>query len=466
MKKKAILIGNNKYIYQDMNLDYAIADANDLGDKLAKLGFETDILINADFHAMNNGMVDFSRDLDQYDVGLFYFAGHGFQVNSNNYLGCTDSSFEDSGSIKFTCFPLNTIIETMEESKLHIKILIVDACRKGLPGDRGSISGFAPIAAPQGTIICFGTSPGQGAKEKNGHGLYTNALLQFIDTKNITIEELFKRVRNKVYIDSNKEQITWEHTSLLGDFKFCDDSSLQNNGYSKYALADSNYEPEKNGLCAKLIPLAKSHNYFSQNKIPNLFFTNISQLEHETADDLFVLGRNLYQSSDDAFEIAHSFFDLFVQCLSTLPVSVANHLLCGMAYELYFDSNGKMRRFPKTSNYYLKIHEALLNTEYQDALNFIVSQLKANSQQVVYIPNEKMELLIYLEEFENHDTGKKEYVVTSIELDGLNIMYNSQGDSYYDVNEDESYGGSYSMLQHEMLMRQLFGGTKRGLSID
>lgn len=210
---------------------------------------------------MNLSMADFDRKLPEYEVGLFYFAGHGFQIDSENYLGCIDSSFYDESSLKYTCFRLNNVIETMEKSTLQIKILIIDACRKGLPCIRGSISGFAPILAPQGMIICFSTSPGQGAIEREGHGLYTNALLKFIDTPKITIEELFKLVRNKVYIDSGKKQLTWEHTSLLGNFCFCD-TNVEHSLYSKIAFADENYEPENNFLCAKLISLARSRSEF------------------------------------------------------------------------------------------------------------------------------------------------------------------------------------------------------------
>ncbi|RMG54786.1 MAG: caspase family protein, partial [Bacteroidetes bacterium] len=46
------------------------------------------------------------------------------------------------------------------------------------------------------------------------------ALLEHINTPNLTIEEIFKRVRASVVQRSGGKQVPWESTSLTGNFYF------------------------------------------------------------------------------------------------------------------------------------------------------------------------------------------------------------------------------------------------------
>ncbi len=152
------------------------------------------------------------------------------------------------------------------------------------------------MLALKGTIIAFATSPGQIAKEKDCHGIFTSALLKYIGTAKITIEEMLKRVRNTVYLETKGKQITWEHTSLMGNFRF--NEGIIEKGiypYTELALADKDYEVEKAGLCKELIELVVTHDWNYQNDNPGLL--NKSQLKNEASDDLFVQGINIYQSS-------------------------------------------------------------------------------------------------------------------------------------------------------------------------
>ena len=81
---------------------------------------------------------------------------------------------------------------------------------------------FAPVSAPQGSVIAFSTSPGQSAKENDatGHGKYTEVLLRYISLPRVPVETVFKKVRELLVSETGGTQIPWEHTSLIGDFYF------------------------------------------------------------------------------------------------------------------------------------------------------------------------------------------------------------------------------------------------------
>lgn len=463
MRRTALLIGNNNYDVKDRMLEGAVNDANALGDSLKELGFSTIVKNNLNRHDMADTLAEFKSSLENFDAGLFFFAGHGFQIDGNNYLGGTDLSFTDESSAKYTAFELQLVIDALEESDLEIKIIIIDACREYFSdGARGIKGGFAPMLAPKGTIIAFATSPGQIAKEKDCHGIYTSALLKHIGTAKITIEEMFKRVRNTVYLETKGKQITWEHTSLMGNFRF--NKGIIEKGiypYTELALADKDYEVEKAGLCKGLIELAVTHDWNYQNDIPGLLNKNKSQLKNETADDLFVLGRNIYQSSGASIKVAEWCNGLHNN-LEMIDANAAKHILCGMAYEIYIDSNGKLRNHLKIKPCYKKVIQELLLEKYKNVKSFIVQQLSEYNQRIIYVPGtEPLQFDVYLEA----DVTTEHLYVKEVLLEGLNVIYDASGEYFYEADGDHKvrYGKKEDLIKS--LMEET-ASTNRGCHIE
>lgn len=117
-------------------------------------------------------------------------------------------------------------------------------------------------------------------------------------TKNITIENMFKRVRNTVYMWSNATQVTWEHTSLMGDFVFNKNKEeITKDIYCREALSDGVYEYEVGSKIYDLICDLKTHDYNYQNPVVYKMNKKKTELLEADINDLFVLGRNLYQAS-------------------------------------------------------------------------------------------------------------------------------------------------------------------------
>ncbi|MBX2898181.1 MAG: caspase family protein [Cyclobacteriaceae bacterium] len=223
-KKIALIIGNSTYT-NGGSLTNPVNDARAMQNLLDKLGFEVIKLENVSLDQFKKAVDNFGRKLQDYEVSLFYYAGHGIQFQGSNYLIPTDANLTDEHQIEFDCLSADRILRFMEFSNCKVKIMILDACRNN-PFERSwrrSVDGqgLTFMNAPTGTLIAYATSPGSTADDgNNGKGLYTESLLRHMITPNLSIEQVFKRVRAEVETKSGKRQTPWESTSLKGEFCF------------------------------------------------------------------------------------------------------------------------------------------------------------------------------------------------------------------------------------------------------
>ena len=171
------------------------------------------------------GIDEFGEKLKDYNVGLFFYAGHGVQAKGNNYLIPVDAEVDSENDVEYNCVNAGRVLAKMEDAASKVNIIILDACRDN-PFERSWTrkskgNGLAYMNAPVGSLIAYATSPGMTAADgEDDNGLYTSVILQHITTPGITIEQLFKRVRKTVRNASQNKQIPWESTSLEGEFYF------------------------------------------------------------------------------------------------------------------------------------------------------------------------------------------------------------------------------------------------------
>ncbi len=223
-KRIALIIGNGDYQHGGY-LRNPLNDAEDMSSVLGKLGFEVILVKNADIVELKSVIDDFGLKLSKYDVGLFYYAGHGIQTKGFNYFIPVDAQLKTEAQVEFNCVRTDRLLSLMEAASNSTNIIILDACRNN-PFERSwsrsvNGSGLAFMDAPSGSLIAYATSPGKTASDGYGrNGLYTSALLHHITEPNIGIELMFKKVRETVSEKSVKAQIPWESTSLLGNFYF------------------------------------------------------------------------------------------------------------------------------------------------------------------------------------------------------------------------------------------------------
>ncbi len=217
----ALVIGNGAY--KSSPLANPLNDANNVADALRKLGFSVELEINADQRVMEDSIRAFGKKLRSGGIGLFYFAGHGMQVQGRNYLIPIDANIETESEIKYEAVSAGRVLGQMEDAKNGMNIIILDACRDNpyARSFRSSEKGLAKMDAPTGSILAFSTAPGSIAADGVGrNGLYTSKLLKHMMTPGLTIERVLKNVRIEVMKDSGARQVPWESSSLTGDFYF------------------------------------------------------------------------------------------------------------------------------------------------------------------------------------------------------------------------------------------------------
>ncbi|GAB3018540.1 hypothetical protein GCM10027051_24710 [Niabella terrae] len=223
-RKIALVVGCSQYEFAGL-LENPLNDAVAIKQNLESLGFDVMYAENPNLKDLKIKIDDFGTELEKYDIGLFYFAGHGVQVKGLNYLIPVDANLKSERTVEYDCVQVDRILSHMENAKTSVNLIILDACRNN-PFERSwgrdlSQRGFAVMDAPKGSLIAYSTSPGKTAsdgEEKNG--LYTGELIAEIKSVNLTITQLFQKVRKAVMEKSKDSQVPWESTSLTADFYF------------------------------------------------------------------------------------------------------------------------------------------------------------------------------------------------------------------------------------------------------
>ena len=224
-KRLALVIGNANYTGMS-RLANSANDADDVAATLSKLGFDVLVKTNLDRDGINQLIDEFGEKLKEgnYDVGLFFYAGHGVQVKGQNYLVPINARPRAENEIRYQCVEADYVMAKMETGGTRTNIIILDACRNNpfeSAFSRNAGEGLAPMTGPNGTFIAYATTGNQNALDGTGrNGTYTSALLQAIQTPNARIEDVFKQVRKEVSTKTKGAQRPWEYSSLSGDFYF------------------------------------------------------------------------------------------------------------------------------------------------------------------------------------------------------------------------------------------------------
>ncbi|BAY17951.1 peptidase C14 caspase catalytic subunit p20 [Anabaenopsis circularis NIES-21] len=221
--RTALIIGNSNYKLAD-TLANPVNDATDIANSLQQLGFDVILLKDADLRQMEEALESFNRRLRQGGVGLFYYAGHGLQVDGENYLIPVNARLEREQDVRYEAMAMGKVLNVMEDAANDANFIILDACRNN-PFSRQWRSLQRGLAAPtqsvKGTLIAYSTAPGKVALDGDGRNSpYTTALLRNINTPSLDVEQMFKQVRAEVLQTTIGKQTPWESSSLVGSFAF------------------------------------------------------------------------------------------------------------------------------------------------------------------------------------------------------------------------------------------------------
>ncbi len=227
-QRLALVIGNGNY--RASPLKNPVNDARDISATLQRLGFQVIYEENASRRRMDDAVRIFYSKLRNGGTGLFYYAGHGMQVKGRNYLIPVDARIESESDVEHESIDVGRVLGKMEDAGNPVNIVILDACRDNpfAKSFRSSSAGLARMDAPTGTIVAYATAPESVAIDGPGqNGLYTKHLLKEMIIPGLTIEQVFKAVRNNVINETNNKQVPWESTSLRGDFYFSVPQTLE-----------------------------------------------------------------------------------------------------------------------------------------------------------------------------------------------------------------------------------------------
>lgn len=215
----ALVIGNSAY--QTIGpLSNPERDAALVGKALADLDFRTTTLTNLDLTGFKRAIAAFTEEVGNAGpdaIALVYYAGHGVQIDGVNYLVPVDASAKSASGVVLSSVSAADLLRALEDAAAETNVVILDACRDNpfKSGTRGFNRGLAQISAPSGTIIAYATAPGQTASDGRGdNSPYAAALAKNMGAPGIALEEVFKRVRVDVNVETNGNQTPWEETSL------------------------------------------------------------------------------------------------------------------------------------------------------------------------------------------------------------------------------------------------------------
>ena len=203
-------------------------DARLTAETLKTLGFRLvgdGALLNADHAAMERAIRDFGKRLRAGAIGLFYYAGHGVQIEGENYLVPVGADVEDAADVKYELVNVGYVLDEMKNADNRLNIVILDACRNNPFGGRGlrALSrGLAQMQAPAGTLISYATQPGNTASDGGGRNSpFTKALTAAMMKPGLGVFETFNEVGLTVKAATGGQQQPWVASSPIeGTFQF------------------------------------------------------------------------------------------------------------------------------------------------------------------------------------------------------------------------------------------------------
>ena len=228
-QRRALVIGNTSYPQKPL-LNPG-NDATDLATALPDAGFNVTLRTDLDNKALERAILDFSDTIQPGDTALFFFSGHGLEVEGGqNYLLPLDFAAKAETDVKYQALAATRVQELLQARKAQTVILILDACRTN-PYKNWSRTAGGGLANMSGAsvYVAFAAAPGQQADDnpKGRNGLFTKHLLANLRAPGLPIDEVFNRVRRGVAVDTKGKQVPFSNSGLIDPFVFIDAAEVR-----------------------------------------------------------------------------------------------------------------------------------------------------------------------------------------------------------------------------------------------
>ncbi len=235
-KRLGLVIGNDSY--RDVpQLELARADARAISDALSGQGFEILTLLDGSRRDMNRTISEFTHKLEPGDTAFVFFAGHGVEIDGENYLLPTDIALLGSGEqdfVKSESIALSALLDRVRATGTRTTIAVIDACRENpfataAGRSIGRARGLGRITAPQGTFVIFSAGAGQLALDRlndsdtGRNSVFTRLFLPRIADPELELRPMMSELRTEVRALArtvNHDQFPAYYDELLGEFFF------------------------------------------------------------------------------------------------------------------------------------------------------------------------------------------------------------------------------------------------------
>ncbi|WP_247528505.1 caspase family protein [Bradyrhizobium sp. 199] len=225
-KRVALVIGNSAY-KNTLRLTNPVNDATLVGDMFKKSGFDAvDVKTDLNASEMRRTLRDFAGRVRDADMAVIYYAGHGIELDGNNYLIPTDAMLETDGDVLDEAVALDRALFAVEPAK-RLRLVILDACRdnpfaktmKRMVASRAIGRGLAKVEPTSpNTMIAFAAKAGSTASDGDSRNSpFARALVEHLPKPGLDLRKAFGFVRDDVLKNTGNRQEPYVYGSLGGD---------------------------------------------------------------------------------------------------------------------------------------------------------------------------------------------------------------------------------------------------------
>jgi len=239
----ALLIGNRDYP-GGQDLPPITKNVRDVHLALEKRGFVVTDALDADRSTALRLVDSFAQQLQKLPeegVALFYFSGHGIQVNAENVLVSAHidpvfkNTVESENIVKNSVALFENVLKRMPNRQAGLNVAVIDACRTSIRATSPASDGLNQVEAPAGSLIAFSTGAGRPAlapADENRNTFYTESLVKILT--NASDETSFADMFRLVKIDVQTTMLSHpiEAVRKLAQFPF-----IAENSHATIALA-------------------------------------------------------------------------------------------------------------------------------------------------------------------------------------------------------------------------------------
>jgi uncharacterized protein (DUF2147 family) len=206
-KRIALIIGNDAY-QKVSKLEKAGNDAAAMARELTTACFDVVLHKDLNYRAMVKAVQTLTERITGGDQVVVFFAGHGVQIKTGNYLLPVDIEASSEGEIEKTAYALEDLTDKLREAKASFALVLVDACRDNPIRSKGrsvgNSRGLSAVEPPKGQIVVFSASKGQQALDRlsdndnNPNGVFTREFIKRMKRPGVRIEEMMREVQDSV----------------------------------------------------------------------------------------------------------------------------------------------------------------------------------------------------------------------------------------------------------------------------